>query len=110
MDVTPTSAPGPIQLPDATPVQPRGPILLPDATPAQRVRPLALDWRPQAPALRTPNGLFLRQSLADGFQFLATFGVGFWKAQLQFFQRVDDDLRHDQSRVGLVVGRHDIPG
>src|SRR5258706_511779 len=51
-----------------------------------------------------------REPPADRLQLAPPRGVGLGVGHVEPFERVHDDARDDQSRVGLVVGGDDVPG
>src|SRR5450759_5057482 len=50
-----------------------------------------------------------RQLLADRLQFLPALCARFGVSHLEYFERIEDNLRYNQSRVLFVVGGNDIP-
>src|SRR5258708_4032530 len=73
------------------------------------LRRLWLLGRSTTPPARV-SVLLLLQHRADPLRFLPPLRVSFWVSRLQVLERIDDDLRHDQPRIALVIGRNDVPG
>jgi hypothetical protein len=60
--------------------------------------------------LLSARKISLRQPLADRLQFLPTLCACFGVGHSESFERIEDNLGHDQASVLFVIGRNDIPG
>jgi hypothetical protein len=57
----------------------------------------------------TPALALFQQQLAQRSQFAAARSIGLRIAQLQRLNDVEQNTRHDEARVWLVIGLHDVP-